>query len=377
MAVNAIIKRMNRIPLFSLLILHGLIHLMGFVKEFRLGLESQLNGKKVFAIIGNCQKVAGSLWFLAFALFVSAAVLYIMRKDWFWIPALVALVISQTLVVIYWQDAKFGTAANLIILIVLLLAIGKFQFDARFKTISERLSSNSFDRHIVITDEKIQRLPQNVQRWMRRSNVVGKTHSNIVRVFQKGTMRLKPDAEWMPFEAEEIFTVDPPSFIWKADIRMNSLITIGGMDKYENGEGNMLIKPLFVYTLANATGKEINQGTLLRYLGEMAWFPHVATSSYLNWEQINSDQARVTMSYQGVTASGVFTFNEEGLPLKFEAQRYGDFNGEYRIENWSVAVTNYKVFDGKKIGNVNEVTWKLKTGDFLWLKMEVTDIRNE
>jgi hypothetical protein len=118
----------------------------------------------------------------------------------------------------------------------------------------------------------------------------------------------------------------------------------------------------------------VNQGTLLRYLAEMAWFPQAAVSDYLQWEEIDHHHARVKMNYKGVSASGVFTFNSEGLISGFEAQRYGDFDGEYRLETWSVKVTGYQTLHGKKIGNKNEVTWKLKDGDFLWLKMEVTDV---
>jgi hypothetical protein len=35
-------------------------------------------------------------------------------------------------------------------------------------------------------------------------------------------------------------------------------------------------------------------------------------------------------------------------------------------------VTGYKAFNGTRIGNKNEVTWKLKEGDVTWLKLEVT-----
>jgi hypothetical protein len=137
----------------------------------------------------------------------------------------------------------------------------------------------------------------------------------------------------------------------------------------------MVIKPLYLIKIADAKGEEIDQGTLLRYLGEMGWFPQAVISPYLRWEQIDASNTRVTMIYKGVSASGVFTFNDDGLPNAFEAQRYGDFDGEYRLETWVVTITNYKMIDGKKIGNQNEVMWKLKEGDFLWMKMEVTDIQ--
>jgi hypothetical protein len=115
--------------------------------------------------------------------------------------------------------------------------------------------------------------------------------------------------------------------------------------------------------MANGSGKEIDQGTLVRYLAEMAWFPQAAASNYLRWEEIDSKHARVTMHFANVTASGVYAFNDDGSVSGFEAKRYGDFDGVYRMETWSVNVTGYRTFNGIDVGNKSEVTWKLKEGD--------------
>ena len=48
--------------------------------------------------------------------------------------------------------------------------------------------------------------------------------------------------------------------------------------------------------------------------------------------------------------------------------------GIYRKETWSVAVVGHKGFNNTPVGHSNEVTWKLREGDFTWLKMEVTEI---
>jgi hypothetical protein len=109
-------------------------------------------------------------------------------------------------------------------------------------------------------------------------------------------------------------------------------------------------------------------------MAELMWFPHAAVSDYLDWEQLDENHARVTMNYGDVSASGIYSFNKNGLPVGFEAERFGDFKGKYSKETWSVATTGYRYFEGLPIGNKSEVTWKLKDGDFTWLKLEITDI---
>ena len=340
-------------------------------------MQSQLNGRRLIRWTSGSThaRVAGIFWLIACGMFLHAGILYLLGRDIYWIPAYIGLIISQILIIIYWSDAKYGTIINAIIFTAILPGVAEFHFKNNFQSVAERLIKNASVEHLVITEDSIKDLPQNVQRWLRQSNVVAKNNDNVIHVLQKGSLRLQPDAEWIPFSSEEYFTIDPPGFVWRADIRPSPFIRIGGRDKYENGEGSMVIMPFYIYTVTDAKGKEINQATLLRYLGEMAWFPQVAISDYLHWEEIDSLHASVTMTYKGATASGIFTFSNEGFPLQFEAQRYGDFDGVYKMETWSVTAKSFKAFHGKKIGYLNEVTWKLKEGDFLWMKMEVTDIQ--
>ena len=61
---------------------------------------------------------------------------------------------------------------------------------------------------------------------------------------------------------------------------------------------------------------------MLRYLGEIVWVPSAALSDYITWEEMDSTTARATMSYEGITASGIFKFDENGAFVSFEAGRY-------------------------------------------------------
>ena len=80
------------------------------------------------------------------------------------------------------------------------------------------------------------------------------------------------------------------------------------------------------------------------------------------------------MSYKGVTAEGTFVFDEKGFVKRFSAQRFGDFDGELRMETWEVQVIEYKEMNEHITASKCEVTWKLKDGDFTWLRLELKDI---
>jgi hypothetical protein len=180
----------------------------------------------------------------------------------------------------------------------------------------------------------------------------------------------------MPVTAQQYIVVDKPGFIWIADVKPAPFVHLSGRDKYEDGHGQMLIKLLSLFPVANAKGPHTDQGTLLRYLAETVWAPGAALSKYITWEQLDSMSAQATMTYCGVSASGIFTFNQQGDFIRFEARRYYDRKTGPTLENWLVEVEKqgYKEFEGIRVPAKTTVTWKLAQGDFTWFKLEITQM---
>lgn len=257
---------------------------------------------------------------------------------------------------------------------VLITSLAKYVFYRKTEDEVEELFSRVANVGERVTEEDLVGLPKNVQAWLTYAGVIGKKKIVSAHLLQKAEMRLERDKPWMPVEAEQYFTIKPPGFIWSANIKVAPFFHISGRDKYEEGKGHMLIKPLSLFSIADSKGLEIDQGTLLRYLAETMWFPTAVLSDYLTWEEVDRNHAKVTMTYGEITASGLLTFNTKGELVKFEAERYGVFNGETRLETWSISVREYKEFEGLRIPTKGEVTWELETGDFNWFNFEVLDI---
>ncbi|MFZ5642892.1 MAG: DUF6544 family protein [Bacillota bacterium] len=261
-----------------------------------------------------------------------------------------------------------------VILVIIIPFIATALFNQAVKKEVAEFFKEAKNEDEIIQSSDLEGLPPGVQRWLRSSRVIGKEKIRTVRLKQKASMRLKEEGAWLPAEVEQYFKTDEPGFIWKARVKMAPLLYFTGRDKYYEGRGNMRIKLLSLIKVADARGKEIDQGTLLRYLAETVWFPTAALNSYIKWEEVDASSARATMSYGGITASGVFTFNEKGEVINFAADRYGEFNGQYRLEKWSVQMREHKEFNGIRIPFKGEVVWKLKTGDFSWYQFEIKEI---
>lgn len=350
-----------------LLLVHGLLHFLGLAKAFGYGHLPQLNQ--------SISKPLGLLWGLAALLFLVTVVLYLLRKDW-WFAGLAAVLLSQGLIILVWQDARYGTLANCIILLIGLISYADWRFDKKVEQEVASLFAEPIGKPSFIKTEQILTLPPIVQKWMQRSGVVGKEWMHTGRLKQKGAMRTKPDSRWMAFNAVQYFTLDKPGFNWQTKVQAAPGVFLTGRDKYQNGQGEMLIKLLSLKEVVHTGGTEqMNQATLLRYLSEMCWFPTAALQPYIAWESLDALSARATMTYGGSRAAGVFFFNEAGDVTSFEAMRYGDFNGKMSLEKWRIESKAYGEFRGIRVPTKSEVTWKLKTGDFTWLKLELTDVQ--
>lgn len=263
----------------------------------------------------------------------------------------------------------------IVVLIASSITISNITFNQKVRNKVEELFKKIKETKPEIgTETDVEELPEPVQKWLRNSQIIGKEKIFTVRLKQKGLIRTKEGQPWMPAEAEQYFTIDEPGFLWKTKVKMVPLLYLVGRDKYYEGKGNMLIKFMGLITVVNARGKEIDQGTMLRYLGETVWFPAAALSNYIRWESIDSNSARATMSYGGVTASAVFKFNEKGEVISFVCKRYMTVDGQYILESYSVHLRGYKQLNGIRIPTKGEAVWNLKTGDFSVYQFEITEV---
>jgi hypothetical protein len=92
---------------------------------------------------------------------------------------------------------------------------------------------------------------------------------------------------------------------------------------------------------------------------------------------MDSVSAKVTMTYGGISASGLIKFDVDGDMVSFEAKRYYDRKEGATLEDWFIQVDpdGYREFQGVRIPARSSVTWKFKEGDFTWFRLEITGIK--
>ena len=357
-----------------IMIIHGLIHLIGFFKKKQPDTLSAGSEISPIARTKNVTLVANES-LVACLLFITASICYYIDKGWWLVIAIIAIALSQILIIFYWKDAKWGTIVNIIIIAGVVVGFAQRSFNNNVTSEVNLLFNGAKKDTSIVTKEMLTGFPVTVQAWLMNSGVVGRKRVETVRLKQKGSMRSKPGEDnWSSMSAEQYFTIGEPSFIWKANMEMMPGISIQARDKYADGKGEMKIKFLSLIPIANRSGSQIDQGTLQRWLAEICWFPTAALSPYIKWEPIDDESARATMTYRGVTGSAIFHFDAKGDITACTADRFMSSGSKMSLEKWEVKTIEYRELNGIRIPVKSEATWKLKTGNFTWLKVEVTEI---
>jgi hypothetical protein len=183
----------------------------------------------------------------------------------------------------------------------------------------------------VVTEEMLSELPAPIQRYLRYTGVVGRPVVHTVHLKQKGMMRTSPNAGSMPLDAEEWYAVEPPGFVWAGTLHTAGVPIGQARDMYRDGKGSMLIKLGAIFTLADAVGAEIDQGSMMRYFSEMAWFPTAFLGPNVSFIPIDDHAARATFSDRGRSVSATLHVDDEGRLTDFVAERYRMVGNRYEL----------------------------------------------
>ncbi len=254
--------------------------------------------------------------------------------------------------------------------------MGKFQFESMVqKEAKELLLNIPIKKDARIWQNDLIHLPGIVQKWMENSGVIGEQKGGSVRLKQKGEMKSKAFGTWMWFTAEQYFNMEDPAFVWVTGVTAFHGIHLSGRDKFYDVKGEMLIKLIsLIPVIDQGKNKKMISGTMLRFLGEICWFPSAALNKCISWEEVNTTSTKATFSINNTKVSGLFTFSKDGEIKSFEAKRYYGAEEDSQKKKWLVEGMSYKEIEGIKIPNKSKVTWVLPEGEFNWLNLEITEL---
>jgi hypothetical protein len=235
-----------------------------------------------------------------------------------------------------------------------------------------KILANAQHNDAVVRHEDLGHLPVPVQRYIRRCVPDGHEVANTVRLTQEGAMSLSPGSDWKSFQASQVFTSSPPAFVWSAELQLLPFVWVSARDIYQQQTGNMLVKVLSLFTVADAKGGNTASGAFTRFLAEMMWFPSAMVyRDDVTWRSIDDYHASIVMRDGDLEIDVIFTFNDEGDMVRAES------NNRYRDDNdteptpWYGVCQAYDTFNGVRMPSEVKVCWGLPEGEYAYWRGKI------
>lgn len=227
------------------------------------------------------------------------------------------------------------------------------------------------EKKTIIHEEMLQNLPEVVQQYLMSASVVGKERIQKTIIHQEGLLRTQPEQAWAPIETTELYTINPPGFLWKGKTTVLPLVKITARDTFTDGEGHMQVKLLSLLKVADVAGLEVNQIALLRFLSAMVWYPTAFLENFVSWETVDEHTVKVKLSPYDSEITGTYQINDEGKIEKLQALRYRNTGKGFEQAQWSISYHSYKELNGLVVPTESESSWHFDIDDFLYMRTRI------
>lgn len=349
--------------------IHGLIHFMGFAKAFNYGNITQLT-KEI-------TKPMGVLWFSTGLLFLICLALYLSKKDSWVYFAVIAVILSQILIINNWQDARFGTIANVIILVVTIVGIFQINFKNDYKNeVKIGIAESQSMPNTLLAEADIANLPNLIQKYIRYTGCMGKPKVNNFKIDFSGKIRSREKNVWMYLTSEQYNFIKTPTRLFFLEATMNYM-PVSGFHCFKNGDAFMDIRLFSIFTVQYMDGKAAGISETVTFFNDMcSMAPATLIDNRIQWLESDSNKVKASFSNNGITISAWLYFNEKGELVNFmsEDRSVLEANGTITKLKWSTPLRDYKNINGYKLASYAEAVYTYPDGDFTYATFSLKNI---
>lgn len=349
-----------------ILFFHSIIHFVGFAQAF-----NYLNIKS-FTI--EITKTEGTIWLIASLLLIFTAILYYFKYNNWLIISILALIISQFLIFSFWEEAKYGTIINFVILLVTISGLFISNFEKVFrKDVDKNLSFTKEKTIEMLTESDIKNLPQPVQKYLRYCKLLNKPKVLNMKVFFEGEMRDK-GKNWFQFDSVQYNFFDEPTRLFFMKAKMFGA-TVPGYHDYQNKSAKMLVKMFGIFKLAEAKGPEMDKAETVTLFNDMCLMaPSTLIDNRITWEPIDEISTKATFINGQHKISAILHFNHLGQLTNFVSDdRYAI--SDMKQYRFSTPISDYKLLKDINIATYGEAIWHYPEGAFVYGKFHLKSIQ--
>ncbi|WP_395047087.1 DUF6544 family protein [Flavobacterium sp.] len=352
-----------------LLFIHGLIHFMGFAKAYNYGNITQLS-KEI-------SKPIGMVWLTTGFLFLICLALYLFKNQSWAYFGLIAMVVSQILIIYNWQDAKVGTIANVLILVFVIIGFFQIKFKNEYKSeVKIGLLHTKNLPKTLLSEDSITDLPEPVKKYIRYADCLDKPIVHNFRIDFSGKIRSHEKRDWMHLTSEQYNFIPTPTRLFYLDATMKGL-PVAGFHCFKNGIAYMDIRLLSLFKVEFQKGAVMNESETVTFFNDMCCMaPATLIDKRIEWLQVEENKVKASFTNNGITISAWLYFNEKGELVNFVSEDRSALleDGTTKKLKWNTPLRDYKTINGYKLASYAEAIYTYPDGDFTYATFDLEDV---
>lgn len=355
-----------KVVFLILLLVHGLIHLIGHYNAYNPG--------KIEGMTLPVSRPFGFLWLITAILIIVTTALLSFNLIFWWFLGLVALFLSQFLIIRFWHDARYGTLGNIVLILGLIIGYSTWSFHQEYRQdVENGLLRTANTGTELLTEADLQPLPTPVQNYLRYVGVVGKPKVINFKAKLKAEMRSEEE-DWFKMRAEQYNFLDQYERLFFLQARVKSL-PVSGYHNYQDNRAAMNIKALGLFAIIQETGPEMFEAETVTLFNDMCILaPAALIDANIRWEAVEENLVRAYFTHGTITISALLKFNDQGQLENFISDDRYDINRMEKVR-FSTPVSNYKERNGLTLPTYGETIWHYPEGDFVYGKFKIRSVR--
>jgi hypothetical protein len=356
-----------RATFFIFMLIHGVIHAFGFLKVFSFVDANQL----AHAIL----RPVGMFWLMGSGLFLAASLLGAFSNyNWSWI-AIIGIIVSQILMVYFWQDTKFGTVANVIILIGVIIQYASSEYHLKYENdVENGLRQNAYFENSTLNETDIASLPSLVKKYIRYTSSIGKPKVNNFKVEFTGKIRKDEKSPWMPFTSQQYNFMQSPTRLFFMKAVMKKL-PVTGYHAFKDGHAFMDIRLLSLFKVQFQDGPQMDVSETVTFFNDMCCLaPATLIDKRINWLEIDGNRVKASFISNHITVFAWLYFNDEGALINFiSLDRYAADTGKQLP--WATPLNDYQHINGYRLMRNAETIYNYPDKDFCYGTFKLVSVK--
>ncbi|MDZ7721482.1 MAG: DUF6544 family protein [candidate division KSB1 bacterium] len=244
--------------------------------------------------------------------------------------------------------------------------------------IGETINDTPIKKGGIYTENDFFTLPAQIQNYFKNCGYIGKEKIENIKIdYSNSFIKMSPEKKWLKIKYYQVNFTHNPTRLAYISSKIIGIFSFEGRDKYQAGKGNMLIRLLKLFTVADAKGKEMDKSALATLLSEVLFMPSFATREQIKWKSIDENSVEAKYRDNDNVVSGIFYFNGNHEFIRFttDDRFYSLKDGSYKKTKWSVELSNYKDFKGIKFPENVKAIWHMDDKDYEYFRTQIKDVQ--